>query len=74
MPRSKETDKCQTNERFLNLIMPVSFLTQSERERLQSFPKEISDEDLTAFFTLSDTDKALAQKQHGDHNRLGFVM
>jgi TnpA family transposase len=54
--------------------MPVSFLTQGERERLQSFPKEISPEDITAFFTLSETDIDLVQKQHGDYNRLGFAL
>lgn len=45
--------------------MPVSFLTQSERERLQSVPKEISFEDIAAFFTLSEADLALVKKQHG---------
>ena len=54
--------------------MPVSFLTESERERLQSFPKEISSDDITAFFTLSETDIDLVKTQHGDYNRLGFAL
>src|SRR5712692_2266853 len=52
--------------------MPVSFLTDKERERLQSFPSEIPESDITAFFTLSTTDLVLVQKQRGDHNHLGF--
>jgi TnpA family transposase len=52
--------------------MPVSFLTDNERERLQRFPSEISPSDITAFFTLSETDLALVQKQRGAHNRFGY--
>jgi TnpA family transposase len=54
--------------------MPVSFLTANERERLQSVPQEIPSEHITAFFTLSETDMVLVQKQHGDYNRLGFAL
>jgi TnpA family transposase len=54
--------------------MPVSFLTDNERERLRCFPTEISPSDLNAFFTLSITDIALVQKQREDHNRLGFSL
>jgi Domain of unknown function (DUF4158) len=53
--------------------MPVSFLTDNERERLQRCPAEISSGDITAFFTLSATDLALVRKQRGAHNRLGFA-
>ena len=35
--------------------MPIDFLTAAERERLNRFPDPIPDEDLSAFFTLSDT-------------------
>ena len=52
--------------------MPVSFLTDKERERLQSFPSEIPESDITAYFTLSPTDIVLVRKQRGDHNRLGY--
>jgi TnpA family transposase len=54
--------------------MPVSFLTEDERERLQHFPAEISQSDVTAFFTLSYTDMALVRKQRGNHSRLGFSL
>jgi TnpA family transposase len=54
--------------------MPVSFLTDNEREQLRCFPAEISLSDLTAFFTLSITDMALVQKQREEHNRLGFSL
>jgi len=54
--------------------MPVSFLTEDEREGLQYFPADISPSDVTAFFTLSATDMALVQKQRGDHNQLGFAL
>ncbi len=50
------------------------FLAESERERLNNFPKTISPEDLHIFFTLSPTDKAEVRKQHGSHNQLGFSL
>ena len=54
--------------------MPVSFLTENERERLQRFPTEISSGDITAFFTLAATDLTHVQKQRGAHNRLGYAL
>jgi TnpA family transposase len=54
--------------------MPVSFLTDNERGRLQSIPTEISLSDITTFFTLSATDLAFVRKQRGEHNRLGFSL
>jgi TnpA family transposase len=54
--------------------MPVSFLTENERERLQRFPSEISPGDTTAFFTLAATDLAIVRKQRGGHNRMGFAL
>ncbi|HEU5376147.1 MAG TPA: Tn3 family transposase [Ktedonobacteraceae bacterium] len=54
--------------------MPVAFLTDDEREQLQGFPEQMSQDDLTAFFTLSPTDMALVRKQRGAHNRLGFSL
>jgi len=50
------------------------FLTESERERLNNFPRAISPEDLHIFFTLSPTDKAEVRKQYGSHNKLGFSL
>lgn len=54
--------------------MPVSFLTEAERERLSRFPAQVLPEDLITFFTLSDSDKGEVLKQRGDHNRLGFAL
>ncbi len=54
--------------------MPVSFLTESERERLQRIPEEIPPDTVTAFFTLTETDFVLVRTQHGDHNRLGVAL
>lgn len=54
--------------------MPVSFLTDRERERLDRFPVEIPPEDIGAYFTLSPSDLAQLHGQRGDHNRLGFAL
>jgi Domain of unknown function (DUF4158) len=54
--------------------MPIDFLTAAERERLNRFPDPIPDEDLSAFFTLSDTDKLEVGKLRGAHNQLGFAL
>jgi hypothetical protein len=42
--------------------MPVSFLTDNQRERLQGFPSEIHESDITAFFTLSPIDIELVKR------------
>ena len=54
--------------------MPVQFLTRAERERLQSFPDEITFNELITFFTLSQKDLNLTKKRSGDHNLLGFAL
>ncbi|NET62067.1 MAG: Tn3 family transposase [Symploca sp. SIO2E6] len=54
--------------------MPVQFLSQAERERLQSFPDEITPNELITFFTLSEQDLTLVKKRSGDHNILGFAL
>jgi TnpA family transposase len=54
--------------------MPIAFLTAAERERLNHFPDPIPDEDLSAFFTLSDADQLEVGKQRGAHNQLGFAL
>ncbi len=54
--------------------MPVQFLSQVERERLQSFPEEITFNELITFFTLSQKDLNLTKKRSGDHNLLGFAL
>ena len=54
--------------------MPVQFLTKAERERLQSFPEQITTDEIIIFFTLSDKDLTLVKKRSGDHNLLGFAL
>ena len=54
--------------------MPGQFLSRAERERLQSFPLEITPHELSTFFTLSDKDLILVKKRSGDHNLLGFAL
>jgi TnpA family transposase len=54
--------------------MPGNFLTDTERERLRRFPSEVTPQDLGAYFTLSDRDRAQVQRQRDGPNRLGFAM
>lgn len=54
--------------------MPSRFLTNAEKERLESFPTEINEVDKTAFFTLTDNDLALINRRTGEQNRLGFAI
>ncbi|MBE9045304.1 Tn3 family transposase [Pleurocapsales cyanobacterium LEGE 10410] len=54
--------------------MPGQFLTKAERERLQSFPEQITPDEIIIFFTLSDKDLTLVKKRSGDHNLLGFAL
>lgn len=54
--------------------MADSFLSTAQRERLSSYPDEISSGDLGRFFTLASRDLALVAQQRGDHNRLGFAL
>jgi TnpA family transposase len=54
--------------------MPGGFLTDTERERLRRFPSEVTPQDLGAYFTLSDRDRAQVQRQRGGPNRLGFAL
>jgi TnpA family transposase len=54
--------------------MPVQFLTDTERVRLNAFPAEIAPDDLITYFTLSPADRAQLHPLRGDQNRLGFVL
>ncbi|HPF59848.1 MAG TPA: DUF4158 domain-containing protein [Candidatus Competibacteraceae bacterium] len=54
--------------------MPVGFLTEVERERLNRFPDEIPYDDLSAYFTLTDADCQAINGQRGESNRLGFAL
>lgn len=54
--------------------MPVNFLTDAERTRLNNFPVVVEENDLSAFFTLTDADLNQVRDQRGDSNRLGFAL
>lgn len=54
--------------------MPIGFLTDAERDRLNLFPTDIAPTDLLAYFTLSEPDLELIQAHRGDHNRLGVAL
>ena len=54
--------------------MPVSFLSEAERLRFNSFPADLSNDDLIAYFTLSDTDLLQIPKTASAANRLGVAV
>ena len=54
--------------------MPVNFLTDAERLRFNSFPANLSNEDLIAHFTLSDTELIEIPVKTTEANRLGFAI
>lgn len=54
--------------------MSGSFLTNSERQKLEQFPPEITEDDLAVYFTLTPADKLFIMKQRGEYNRLGFAV
>jgi TnpA family transposase len=54
--------------------MPIGFLTATERDRLNHFPTPIPDEDLRAFFLLSEADQHVINHQREAHTRLGFAL
>ena len=54
--------------------MPGQFLTDIERLRLTTYPAEVLPEDVTAYFTLTETDRAQLMVLRGDHNKLGWAL
>lgn len=54
--------------------MPVSFLSEAERLRFNSFPSDLSNDDLITWFTLSDNDLLQIPKTTTPANRLGFAL
>jgi TnpA family transposase len=54
--------------------MPIGFLPPADRDRLNHFPAQIPDDDLRAFFLLSDADQQLINHQREAHTRLGFAL
>src|SRR5712692_3130905 len=54
--------------------MPISFLTEAERERWQHFPDTILQDDLAVYFLLSEDDTREVNRQREPPNRLGYAL
>ena len=54
--------------------MPIGFLSDAERERLDSFPTQITRGDIVTYFTLSRADRGRIPRTTSAANRLGFAL
>lgn len=54
--------------------MSNGFLSVAERERWQRFPDTIPQDDLAAYFLLSDDDQREINRQREPFNRLGYAL
>ncbi len=54
--------------------MPVSFLTEVQRESYGRYTQTPTSEELARFFYISDDDRILIARRRGDHNKLGFTI
>ena len=54
--------------------MPIGFLSDAERERLDGFPAQVVPGDIETYFTLSRADRAQIPRTTSAANRLGFAL
>ena len=54
--------------------MPRCFLSQAERQRLEQFPPDVSEQDLIVYFTLTPADTERIAQQRTPHTQLGFAL
>lgn len=54
--------------------MSSEFLSAAERERWQRFPETVPQDDLAAYFLLSDDDQREVNRQRESFNRLGYAL
>jgi hypothetical protein len=54
--------------------VPIGFLSDAERERLDSFPAQVTRGDIHTYFTLSRADRCQIPRTTSAANRLGFAL
>jgi hypothetical protein len=54
--------------------MPVSFLTEDQRNNYGRYIGAPTDKELACFFHMSDNDQILLMRRRGNHNKLGFAL
>jgi Domain of unknown function (DUF4158) len=54
--------------------VPIGFLSDAERERLDSFPAQVVPGDIETYFTLSRADRRQVPRTGSPANRLGFAL
>jgi hypothetical protein len=54
--------------------MPIDFLSDEERARLSTFPEEVTDRDVIAYFRLTANDRKQLPRTTAKHNRFGYAM
>ncbi len=54
--------------------MPVDFLTKAREQKYARFDEVPTEEQLTRYFYLNESDRDLINFRRGDHNRLGFAI